>query len=175
MQSLHDASNAPTAARCARELLDVVPAVMRPLRTQMRSHRAAGLSVPQFRSLCFVERYDGSSLSAVAEHLDLSLPTVSRMVNGLVERGYMQRRSSEDDRRHVSLSLRPRGQAVMQQARTATQNFLMEKLRHLTAAQRQALVTAMDALREVFAQDMPHPSTGSGQGPAPEEELAVAR
>ena len=167
MQSLHDASNPPTAAQCARELLDVVPAVMRPLRQQMRSHRAAGLSVPQFRALCFVERYDGASLSAVADHLDLSLPTVSRMVNGLVERGYMQRRSSEDDRRHVSLSLRARGQAVMRQARNATQDFLMQKLRHLTADQRQAMVTAMDALRDVFSQDMPHP--------AREGELAVAR
>jgi len=167
MQSLHDASNATTAADCARELLDVVPAVMRPLRQQMRSHRAAGLSVPQFRALCFVERYDGASLSAVADHLDLSLPTVSRMVNGLVERGYMQRRSSEDDRRHVSLSLRARGQAVMREARSATQSFLMQKLRHLTADQRQALVRAMDALREVFSQDMPHP--------AREGELAVAR
>jgi MarR family transcriptional regulator for hemolysin len=172
MQSLHDATNPATAAECARELLDVVPAVMRPLRQQMRSHRAAGLSVPQFRALCFVERYDGASLSAVADHLDLSLPTVSRMVNGLVERGYMQRRSSEDDRRHVSLSLRARGQSVMREARTATQTFLMQKLRHLTAGQRQAMVTAMDALREVFSQDMPRPSTGSGQ--AREGEL-VAR
>jgi len=85
-------------------VLDVVPVVMRPLRTQMRSHRAAGLSIPQFRSLCFVERYEGASLSAVADHLDLSLPTVSRMINGLVERGYLERKSSEDDRRHVSLT-----------------------------------------------------------------------
>ena len=158
MQLLQSESNSPTSADCARQVLDVVPAVMRPLRQQMRSHRAAGLSIPQFRALCFVERYDGASLSAVAEHLDLSLPTVSRMINGLVERGYMQRRSSEDDRRHMSLSLRPRGQAVMKAARQATQQFLADKFRDLSAAQREALCVAMHALHEVFEQDMPHPA-----------------
>src|SRR5579864_8628273 len=158
MQLLQSESNSPTSADCARQVLDVVPAVMRPLRQQMRSHRAAGLSIPQFRALCFVERYDGASLSAVAEHLDLSLPTVSRMINGLVERGYMQRRSSEDDRRHMSLSLRPRGQAVMRQAREATQDYLSDQFQHLSSSQRDALCAAMDALRDVFQQDMPHPA-----------------
>ena len=137
----------------------MVPAVLRPLRRQMRSHRAAGLSIPQFRALCFVERYDGASLSAVAEHLDLSLPTVSRMVTALVERGFMQRKSGIDDRRHMALSLRPRGQAVMKAAREATQAFLAEKFQRLTSRQCQALVSGMQALREIFAQDMPHPAS----------------
>src|SRR5882757_6709347 len=150
MQSLQNAINSATAADCAREVLDVVPAVLRPIRQHMRRRRAAGLSIPQFRSLCFVERYDGTSLSMVADHLDLSLPTVSRMISGLVQRGYMQRKNSEDDRRHVSLSLRPRGQAVMREARTATQKFLAQKFESLPLEQREALVTAMQSLREVF-------------------------
>jgi DNA-binding MarR family transcriptional regulator len=169
MQQLSYASNSATAADCAREVLEVVPAVMRPLRQQMRSHRAEGLSVPQFRSLCGVERYDGASLSAVADHLDLSLPTVSRMVNGLVQRGYLQRKSSEDDRRHMRLSIRPRGKAVMQAARAATQEFFIEKFQSLTAGQRSALVSAMRALRDVFEQEMPRPAREA------DSELVVSR
>jgi MarR family transcriptional regulator for hemolysin len=168
MQSLQNATNTASTADCAREVLDVVPAVLRPIRQHMRRHRAAGLSIPQFRSLCFVERYDGTSLSMVADHLDLSLPTVSRLISGLVQRGYMQRKNSEDDRRHVSLSLRPRGQAVMREARTATQKFLAQKFESLPQDQREALVTAMHALREVFEQEMPHPAEDA-------PELAEAR
>ena len=138
-------------------VLDVVPVVMRPLRQQMRSHRAAGLSIPQFRSLCFIERYDGASLSAVAEHLDLSLPTVSRMINGLVERGYLERKSSEDDRRHVSLSVRGRGKSVMVEARRATQAFLVDKFAGLSARERSAVVNAMKALLDVFGDDFAIP------------------
>ena len=167
MQSLQGASNFVAVQDCAREVLDVVPAVLRPLRRQMRSHRA-GLSIPQFRSLAFVDRYDGASLSMVAEHLDLSLPTVSRMINGLVQRGYLQRKSSEDDRRHVSLSLRAKGQEIMREARQATQQYLSERFENLTDEQRQALVAAMQALREVFQQDMPHPVMET-------EELAETR
>ncbi len=177
------ATNAATAAAspadCAREVLDVVPAVLRPIRQQMRRHRAAGLSIPQFRSLCFVERYDGASLSMVADHLDLSLPTVSRMVSGLVQRGYMQRKNSADDRRHVSLSLRTRGQTIMREARRATQQFLGDKFQNLTLDQREALVTAMRALREVFEQEMPHPAPAAGGagagGAGAEAELAESR
>lgn len=169
MQQLSHASNCATVADCAREVLDVVPAVMRPLRQQMRSHREAGLSVPQFRAMCFAERYDGASLSAVADHLDLSLPTVSRMVNGLVQRGYLQRKSSEDDRRHMCLSIRPRGKAIMQAARAATLEFFIEKFRSLTAGQRGALVSTMRALREVFEQDMPRPAREANP------ELAISR
>lgn len=176
MQSLQNASNsspAATAADCAREVLDVVPAVLRPIRQQMRSHRAAGLSIPQFRSLCFVERYDGASLSMVAEHLDLSLPTVSRMISGLVQRGYMQRKNSEDDRRHVALSLRARGQAIMRDARGATQRFLADKFADLSPEQREAMVVAMSALREVFEHEMPHPAAAAVDDA--ERELAAAR
>jgi len=138
-------------------VLDVVPVVMRPLRQQMRSHRAAGLSIPQFRSLCFIERYNGASLSAVADHLDLSLPTVSRMVNGLVERGYLERKSSEDDRRHVSLSVRGRGKAVMVEARRATQAFLVAKFAGLSAGEQSAIVAAMQSLLHVFGDELALP------------------
>lgn len=155
MQSLQEESNSATAEDCAREVLEVVPAVMRPIRHHMRSHRGEGLSIPQFRSLCFVGSCDGASLSAVAEHLDLSLPTVSRLVNGLVERGYMQRRTGADDRRHVSLSLRARGRVVMSEARKATQEFLAAKFDRLDPERREALVTAMRALRETFEREMP--------------------
>ena len=38
----------------ARQVLEVVPLVMRTVRTEMRRHRAHHLSVPQFRTLGFV-------------------------------------------------------------------------------------------------------------------------
>ncbi|MGA2378038.1 MAG: MarR family transcriptional regulator, partial [Spirochaetia bacterium] len=60
---------------CAREVLDVVPSVMRFIRTEMRSHRALDLTVPQFRSLVIIERAAGTSLTGVAEHLGLTPPS----------------------------------------------------------------------------------------------------
>src|SRR3982750_3668540 len=117
MQLLSPASKAPPAEDvCARHLLDTVPLVMRVIRQHMRRHRS-GLTVPQFRTLCYVSMTEGSSLSAVAEFIGLSLPAMSRLVDGLVEHGLMHRRPCDDDRRHVRLSVTPTGETSIREAR----------------------------------------------------------
>ena len=47
---------------CARQLLDTTPQVMRFIRAEMRSHRGHDLSVPQFRTLTFINRNPEVSL-----------------------------------------------------------------------------------------------------------------
>ncbi len=51
-----------SADAVARELLDVVPVIMRTIRAEMRSHRSNDLTIPLFRSLMFLERHPGVSL-----------------------------------------------------------------------------------------------------------------
>lgn len=68
----------------AGRLLDTVPQVMRCIRTEMRSRRGHNLTVPQFRTLNFLKRSPEASLSEVAEHLGLTLPSASKIVDGLV-------------------------------------------------------------------------------------------
>src|SRR5947209_15174584 len=105
MQLLSPASKAsPAEDVCARHLLDTVPLVMRVIRQHLRRHRS-GLSVPQFRTLWYVSSAAGPSLSAVADFIGLSLPAMSRLVDGLVEGRLMTRRPCADDRRHVRLSI----------------------------------------------------------------------
>jgi len=94
MQQLQNRTDSRVSChRCARGLLTGVPSVMRFIRYQMRQHRQAELSVPQFRSLVFLSHNENASLSEMAEHLGLSLPATSRMVELLVKRGWMRRRT----------------------------------------------------------------------------------
>jgi DNA-binding MarR family transcriptional regulator len=155
MQLLADATDSATATplECGRELLDVVPGVLRTIRVVMRGNRAAGLSVPQFRTLCFLSRYEGASLSAVAEHLDISLPAMSRMVNGLVVRGYVLRRASSGDRRQMALTLSAKGKAAMGGTRGAAERQLAVELEKLNPQQRAVICEAMSAMRELFHTD----------------------
>jgi DNA-binding MarR family transcriptional regulator len=92
---------------CARQVLETVPLVMRTVRAEMRRHRAADLSVPQFRTLTFLSRQAGASLSQVAEHIGLTLPSMSSLVEGLVERKLILRNTHSVDRRRVTLTTRP--------------------------------------------------------------------
>jgi DNA-binding MarR family transcriptional regulator len=139
---------------CARQVLETVPLVMRTVRAEMRRHRAADLSVPQFRTLTFLSRQTGASLSQVAEHIGLTLPSMSSLVEGLVERKLILRNPHSVDRRRVTLTLTARGQSVLEAAHGATQAALAEKLAALSAQDRTIVVQAMQALRPLFEPDL---------------------
>lgn len=135
----------------ARQVLDVVPAIMRTVRTQMRAAGATQLSVPQFRTLGFIDRQRGASLSDAAAHIGLTLPSMSKLVDGLVERKLVVRQSHANDRRRITLALTARGSAVLQVARASTQAALAERMAALTDRERAAVVRAMQILQPLFA------------------------
>jgi DNA-binding MarR family transcriptional regulator len=136
--------------KCAREILDVVPLIMRAIRAEMRSQRTPDLSVPQFRTLAFLSRNAGASLSDVAEHIGLTLPSMSKMIDGLVKRGLVSRQTFPQDRRRVTLELTGQGRATWQSARLATQAHLAGRLEALSEPERAALTNALRALRPLF-------------------------
>ena len=136
---------------CAQEVLDTIPLVMRTIRSEVRQRRQSDLSVPQFRTLAFLYHCSGASLSQVAEYVGLTAPSMSKMVEGLVARGFVARVNSPEDRRRVDLTLAPKGQAAFLEAREAARARLAEMLAPLSSIEKTAVVNAMRALREVFA------------------------
>ena len=135
---------------CAHEVLDGVPTVFRVIRTEFRKYGAKEMSVPQYRTLAFVYRNEGASLSEVTDHIGLTLPTMSALVDGLVARGLVNRRTDPNDRRRMTLTLTESGRARLQSARAATVAYLEEKLRQLPASDRATVTLAMRILTELF-------------------------
>jgi MarR family transcriptional regulator for hemolysin len=135
---------------CAREVLETVPLVMRTIRAEMRSLRTPDLTVPQYRTLNFLNHNQGSSLSNVAEHIGLTLPSMSTLVDGLVTRSLVSRQTYSGDRRRVTLALTARGRATLQASCDATQAHLAERLAALPASERAIVMQAMQALRPIF-------------------------
>jgi DNA-binding MarR family transcriptional regulator len=159
MQLLIDARKSAAPAvpadddACAAELLDTVPLIMRIIRQHMRRHRS-GLTVPQFRTLCYATTYEGCSLSAVADFIGLSLPAMSRLVDGLVEKRLMKRRPCDDDRRLVRLSVTASGKATIEGARRLAQDRLAQIISALTPRQRGELASTMQVLRDAFTPEV---------------------
>jgi DNA-binding MarR family transcriptional regulator len=135
---------------CARQLLEAVPMVMRAIRAEMRRHRESDLSVPQFRALIYLNRHEGASLSDVADHLGLTLPSMSKMINGLVIRNLVARRVDPGDRRRVVLTPTTGGQKAMQSAYEATRIRLAERLAALPPTECAKVVEAMKSLGALF-------------------------
>ncbi len=132
----------------AREILETVPLVMRSLRQWMRSHREAGLSVPQFRALTYISRHAGASLTEIAEHLGLALPSVSKLIGILSAKGLVSRAESTKDRRCLLLNLTAAGQALIASAKAATLSSLALSLKDLTGGELQTVSVAMRILRQ---------------------------
>lgn len=141
----------PSVDECANEVLEVVPLMMRLIRSQMRSHRTPDLSVPQFRALAFLERHEGASLSDVAGHMGLSLPSMSKLIDGLVTRGLVARQTSFNDRRCLTLALTASGRSTLEVARQGAVSYLKEQVATLSPAERAIIVQAMQILRRVAA------------------------
>ena len=140
-----------TAAECAAALLDVVPQVMRVVRAEMRSHRGGELSVPQFRALAYLDRYPGSPLLAVAAHLGLTPPSMSKLIDGLIARRLVSRQESAADRRRITLALTAQGRSTLERTRRYTRLHLAEALATLAAPERATVVEALAILRRTFS------------------------
>jgi DNA-binding MarR family transcriptional regulator len=163
MQLLSDASSLEAAPdACARDLMETVPLVMQFIRGHMRSLRGHELTVAQLRTLYNVSRGRRPSLSEVAEHIGLSLPAMSRMVDALVKKGLMTRTSCEQDRRHLRLELTRRGQTALDQAWNGTHDRLSAEIAALPAEQRGIIQAAMHALRPVFEPEPGHHGAHAG-------------
>jgi DNA-binding MarR family transcriptional regulator len=110
-----------------------------------------GFSLPEFRALNYLSQYPEASLNVVAEHLGLTPPTASKLVQKLVTDGVVARKGATD-RRRVCLSLTESGNAALSAARVETRQQLAECLGSLNQKELNAVSMALKALGRAFSQ-----------------------
>jgi len=137
------------ADACARELLEVVPLGSRWLRAAVR-RREPSWSLPQLHTLGFLQLNPGASLSEVAGHLGIGLPSASALISRLVGAGQVDRRDDPEERRRTVLTLTPQGEAQLEAAIQAGREELSERLRSLPAKDLTRVEAALAVLRELF-------------------------
>ncbi len=97
------------------------------------------LSPSQYRALAFLSE-DGASAaaSALAGRMSVSKPTITALVDGLVQRGLVERHPSQADRRRVEHSLTAEGRRTLAQADQVVNARLTEVAAHLDDHDRRA-------------------------------------
>ncbi len=136
---------------CARALIEVIPEIMQAIRAQVRHQRGPDLSVLQMRVLAFLDGHPGAPLSAVAEHVGLTLPSMSTQVTGLVKRNLIERAIAPIDRRYITLTLTAEGQARLTAALHGAQVNLAKTLTLLSSDERATVIQALQLLRAAFS------------------------
>lgn len=109
---------------------------------------ASGVSVLQLRVLLVADRHAPLNLSALAERLDVSAPSASRLVDRMVEAGLISRAVSPRSRRELSLTLTTRGRRALAQLRRTRRQAIDRVLSAMSPADRAALVAGMSAFAE---------------------------
>lgn len=135
---------------CARELLEVMPLVMQDLRRIMRGQSSPDLRVPELRSLAFLRLNPGSNLTDLAEYIGVSLPSMSKLVDTLTYRGYIDRRPDVADRRRICLDLTESGRKVLHAALEAVKSSFAGKLSQLGAEDLAAVSHGLQLLQQLF-------------------------
>jgi DNA-binding MarR family transcriptional regulator len=146
-----NSSGAKQGLDAAALLMEVVPGIMSYIRTEMRRRRMPGLSVPHFRALVFIYRHEDASLSQVAEHVGLKLPSTSKIVDALAARKLVIRRQSQEDRRLIMLKLSSRGLDELVSTKHSVETCLADILDTIAPAERTEIIIALKTLRPLFA------------------------
>jgi len=107
------------------------------------------LSFTQLKALCALEMDgDERSVKALAESMGLSLPAMSRAVDGLYERGFVDRQEDPLDRRVRRVRLTAAGRTVPQALNEARLSALQELLGSLGDEEAGALEQALGLVLE---------------------------
>ena len=87
--------------------------------------RGSDLSLPQLRVLSLVDE-GGERASHLADKLAVAKPTITAVVDGLVERGFVKRTVDSDDRRATKITLTAAGRKALYNAEHAMHARLYE-------------------------------------------------
>lgn len=97
------------------------------------------LSFTQIKALCALEGDEERSVKALAQSLGLSDAAMSRAIDGLFERGLVEREEDPDDRRMKRVRLTPGGEAVPRGLNEGRLSALSDLVASLDEEQAQAL------------------------------------
>jgi DNA-binding MarR family transcriptional regulator len=139
-----------TSEKCAARVMETIPLAMRFIRSDIRSRNSSTMSVPQFRTLAFLDRNPGASLSDLAEHLGVTAATASANTERLVQRNFVNRSDHPQSRRRVVLSLTEAGLEHLQQCRAQTRDRIAELFNNLAEEQILMIEEGLTLLQQVF-------------------------
>ena len=132
----------------ARALLDVVMLVMRTVAADMRKSPRP-LAPAQMGTLMRIAA-GPCTMSELARSQAVSLPTMSKSIDMLVRRGWVERWIDKQDRRQTMARLTSSGKRMLTHIKQRTERQVAGTLSPLTAVERTQLQSALNILRRVL-------------------------
>ena len=94
----------------------------------------------------------GVAAGDLVRQLGVSKQAAGQLIDTLVLRGYLERRTNSDDRRRLTIELTDRGRAAATEVRAGVEDVDRELAAQLTSAQLDGLRAGLDALTTIREQ-----------------------
>src|SRR5262249_54045431 len=106
------------------------------------------LPITQLRCLHVIHHQQGLRMVEVSQRLETKLPAISQIVDRLVKRGMVERRSDPNDRRVVRLFLTNEAQAIMEEADAVRQARMNATAALLNERSMRSVVNGLELLAD---------------------------
>lgn len=147
-----DPDDTPRRAEIAARLHRLAIHLLRRVR---REDPTSGLSAARLSALSVVVHAGPISLGDLAREEQVRPPTMSRLVDALVDEGLVERNPDPTDARAVSIEATAEGLALLEEARLRRIERLVESLDALNAEEIHLLEESLGVLDRVFARPAP--------------------
>ena len=124
-------------------------ASIRLLRLLRREDDSSGLSAPRLSALSVLVFVGPQSLAELAAAEQVRPPTMSRIVDGLVEAKLVTREAKPGDRRSVRIAATEEGKRLLEAGRERRVRALTSRLARLAESERRALTRGVEILEQV--------------------------
>jgi DNA-binding MarR family transcriptional regulator len=124
-------------------------AAIRLLRMARREDDSTGLGGPRLSALSVIVFAGPLSLAALAAEEQVRAPTMTRVVEALVQAGLVTREIDPGDRRAVRIEATDEGRAVLEAGRRRRVRAISERLSRLAESERRALERGVELLERL--------------------------
>lgn len=124
-------------------------AAIRLLRLARRRDGESGLSGPRLSALSVIVFAGPLSLAELAAEEQVRAPTMTRVVEALVQAGLVTRETDPRDRRAVRIEATEEGRAVLDAGRRRRVQAISERLSRLAESERRALERGVELLERL--------------------------
>lgn len=140
-----------TSTQLARKLMEFTPALLGAMNAALRSKGVTDAStMVQLHTLRRLH-HAPITFKDLCAHRRVAPATLSRSIEAMVKRGWVERVAHPDDRRQLMLHLTPAGKQEVEALDDGAQAHLAQALKKLSADQREAAARSLGDLMEALS------------------------
>lgn len=111
-----------------------------------RLAKVYGLTQAEFRCLRQIQTKENINNKEIADRMNLSASRLTRIIDGLVKKGFVNREIDPNDRRNMRVSLSPKGITLVEELNGAYINVHEQILHDIDVEQHKPLIEGMRQL-----------------------------